>query len=167
MGSCLLGKRGQARKAENLKKRSKPAWKHRFVCLAYYGQSRVPTTDADKDELYEAGLGEREVEFEHLDIDANQFRDVLLNAFPKLQEGGGFQLCKCLPNSRNLEPLSKLASSSPEFLKQRVGNARTYIRPLQRDLDLTATEIVPEQVSTNFLWENRNKHVNFMIQFTR
>ena len=33
------------------KKRSKCAWKHRFVCLGYYGQPKIPTTDTDKDEL--------------------------------------------------------------------------------------------------------------------
>ena len=122
------------------------AWKHRFVSLAYCGQQRIPTTDFEKDELFVAGLGEKEVEFDQLDLDANGFRDVLLRAFPKLQDAGGFQLCKCPPNSRALEPLSTLACSSPSLLKQRVGQARTYIVPLQRDLDLSATVDVPQEV---------------------
>ena len=39
---------------------SKPAWRHKFFCLAYHDQERMPATDAEKDELYQAGLGERE-----------------------------------------------------------------------------------------------------------
>ena len=37
-------------------------------CLAYKDQSRQLTTDADKEELYQAGLGEKEIEFECLDL---------------------------------------------------------------------------------------------------
>ena len=33
-------------------------WKHHFVCLARRDQSKVPTTDTEKDELLQAGLGE-------------------------------------------------------------------------------------------------------------
>ena len=38
-------------------KRSKHqiAWKHTFVCLAYRDQNRIPTTELEKDGLYEAG----------------------------------------------------------------------------------------------------------------
>lgn len=126
----------------------KVAWKHTFVCLAMRNQEKVPTCDAEKDELFEAGLWEKEVCFNSLELDAEGFREVILENFPKLREGGGYQLCKCLPNSRRLEPLSVLAHSSPLMLKQRVGTARTYIRPLQRDLDLLPdTESVREEVS--------------------
>ena len=61
------------------------------------------------------------------DMEAEEFCDVLYNVFPKLREGGGFTLFKCTPTSRVLEPLSKLAHSSPEMLKRRIGNACTYI----------------------------------------
>ena len=37
--------------------------------------------------------------------------------------------------------------TSPAMLKQRVGVSRNYIRPVQRDLDLTAIEGTPEAVS--------------------
>ena len=40
-----------------LKLDKKPAWKHKFVCLVYKDQSRVPTSDIDKEELYLADLG--------------------------------------------------------------------------------------------------------------
>ena len=123
-------------------------WKHRFVCLAYRDQEKIPTTDIEKDDLYEAGLGEKEVEFGSLDMSGDVFRDLLYREFPKLMDAGGFQLCKCIPNSRKLEPLSKLVHTSPTILKQRVGTARTYIRPIQRDLDLSALVVLPHGVSS-------------------
>ena len=37
--------------------------------------------------------------------------------------------------------------ASPEVLKQRVGNARTYIRPIQRDSDLDPIDTSVDAVS--------------------
>lgn len=122
-------------------------WKHKFVCLAYREQTRIPTTDVEKDDLLQAGLGEKEVKFYDVDMNAEQFREVLFEHFPRLRHAGGFQLCKCMPNSRKMEVLSKYAHSSPECLKQRVGNARTYIRPLQKDSDISAIFNLPDGVS--------------------
>lgn len=121
-------------------------WKHRFVCLAYRDQYRIPTTDTDKDDLLKAGLGEKVVEFEDLDMDANSYRELILEAYPKLRNAGGFMFLKCAINSRNLEPLSQVVMSSPRMLKERVGTARTYIRPLQRDLDLSEVFQLPKGV---------------------
>ena len=41
----------------------KCAWRHKFYCLAYTDQDKFPTCEADKDELYRAGLGEKEISF--------------------------------------------------------------------------------------------------------
>ena len=72
----------------------KPAWRHKFVCLAYVGQDKMPMSDYDKEELYQAGLGEKEIIFKSLDLSQQQFRDVLMNEYPRLRDGGGFQLLK-------------------------------------------------------------------------
>ena len=122
-------------------------WKHKFFCLAYTGQDRVPTTDADKEELFQAGLGEREIEFQSLDMTQEEFKELIVASFPRLTEGGGFQLLKCIPNSRTLEVLSMAVHGSPRLLKQRVGKSRTYIRPIQQDLDLTPLDDPPVGVS--------------------
>ena len=123
-------------------------WKHRFVCLAYSDQTRMPTTDAEKDELLEAGLGEKEVEFVFSDdMDFNGVKEVLFQAFPRLQDGGGFQFLKGVGNSRTLEPLSKMVYTSLKVLKQRVGQGRTYIRPIQRSLDLSPVFQIEKGVS--------------------
>ena len=108
--------------------------------LAYVGQARIPTSESEKDDLFDAGLGEKDVEFEQLDISADEFKEVIFSVFPKLRAAGGFQLCKCVPNSRKLEPLSSRVLMSPLLLKQRIGSSKSYIVPLQRDLDLTPVE---------------------------
>lgn len=76
------------------KRHVKSAWHHKFVCLAYKDQNKIPTSDAEKEDLYQAGLGERKISFDRLDISPNEFRDLLYHNFPRLKEGGGFQLLK-------------------------------------------------------------------------
>ena len=51
------------RKKQKVEKRV--AWCHKFVCLAFREQNRQPTTDADKEELYQAGLGVKELGFSY------------------------------------------------------------------------------------------------------
>lgn len=139
-----LFRRPPSKKAKSEKK---VAWRHKFVCLAYRDQDRIPTMDADKDELFKAGLGEKEVSFSSLDMNATAFKELLFDLFSRLKQGGGYQLLKGLPNSRNLEVLSLIVHTSPSLLKQRVGNSRTYIRPIQKDLDLTPIEESIDAVS--------------------
>ena len=69
---------------------SKCSWKHRFVCLAYCDQYKIPTSDVEKDDLLRAGLGEKEVVFESLDLDADEFKKVLYEAYPQLEAAGWF-----------------------------------------------------------------------------
>ena len=133
-------------RAKRQKIEKQVAWRHKFVCLAYRDQERIPTVDAEKEELYQAGLGENEIAFESLAISQEEFRALVLDHFPRLKDGGGFQLLKCVPNSRTLEKLSMAVHTSLALLKQRVGSSRTYIHPLQRDLDLTAVEESQEMV---------------------
>jgi hypothetical protein len=112
--------------------------------LSDHDQFRIPTTDSEKDALLEAG---KEIGFCDMELNADQFRDLVYEHFPRLKEGGGFQFFKCTPNSRSLEVLSATTISSPEALRSRAGKARTYIRPLQRDLDMTAVVDLPGGVS--------------------
>lgn len=115
------------------------------MCLAYLEQ-QVPLREAEKDKLFAAGLGEKEIELD-LYMDAEEFRSCIFEVYPQLKDGGGYQFLKCIPNSRQLEPLSGLVMQSPMMLKQRVGSARTYIRPLQQNLDITPVKQVDEIVS--------------------
>ena len=89
----------------------------------------------EKDELKEAGLGEQRVNT-GLRASAGQLHEKLLSVFPKLDGAGGYELLRCLPNSRSLAKLqTPQGGHTPESLKRDVGQARIYIRPLQRDLN--------------------------------
>ena len=75
-------------------KREKPVWQHRFFCLAFRDQERVPTTEFLKEELHRAGLGEQIVKFHTLNMCQKEFKDHLIGYFPQLANCGGFQLLK-------------------------------------------------------------------------
>ena len=77
-------------KKDGKRSRHQIAWKHTFVCLAYRDQNRIPTTELEKDELYEAGLGTKDIEFSSVNMNAEEFRDVLMRSYPKLRKAGVF-----------------------------------------------------------------------------
>ena len=120
------------------------SYTHRFFCLSQCKQEVVPTTNREKDALLEAGLGEKKIVVPDIDMTGEEFRYLILQEFPKLKDGGGFVFAKCAINSRVLEPLSSFCLTSPRRLRDRVGNSRTYILPLQNDLSLKSViEISP------------------------
>ena len=83
------------------------------------------------------------MKFTKFDTSATQFCDFLYGAFCKLANGGSFQRYKHYKrasNSRDLELLSKLAHAQIWI------NARTYIVPLQSDLDLIPIVDAPSEV---------------------
>lgn len=133
--------RDERRTLFNWKKKKAPsasatAWTQRFVCLCSTIADRVPSTQSEKLILEEAGLGEKLVVIPDLDCSPERFHQVLLDAYPKLGFGGGFELLRCRPKSRDLLLISSRISNTPRLLKRRVGNGRVYIRPIQRDLSL-------------------------------
>ena len=78
------------------------SWKHKFVCLNSTTADRVPTSQSEKLLLEEAGLGEKVVTVPDLDCDVESFHQVLLGAYPKLEQGGGYELLRCRHQSRDL-----------------------------------------------------------------
>jgi hypothetical protein len=59
-----------------------------------------------------------------------------LEAYPRLNYGGGFELLRCQTKSRDLLGISPRIAGSSSLLKRRVGNGKVYVRPIQRDLSL-------------------------------
>lgn len=86
--------------------------------------------------LEEAGLGEKLVTIPDIDCSPEAFQQLLHAAFPKLHSGGGHEVLRCKPQSRDLVLVGPRAASNVRLLKRRVGNGKVYIRPIQRDLDL-------------------------------
>ena len=62
------------------KTRAKCPWRHKFVCLAYTDQSKMPATEFDKDELLQAGLGEKELLFDDIEISQEEFKEAVVEA---------------------------------------------------------------------------------------
>lgn len=116
-------------------------WNQRFVCLHSTSADQVPCRQADRLVLEEAGLGEKVLVVD-MNCTPEGFRQLLLDAYPKLEGGGGFELLRCKPKSKDLLLISCRISSSPKLLKRRVGNGKIFIRPIQRDLSLD--EVIPD-----------------------
>ena len=134
----------------NKKRGTNTIWEHTFVCLSYMDQLKIPTTDFEKDALLKSGLREQTIQFSSINIDADEFKTIIFDTFPKLLDGGGYMFYKCLPNCCVLEPLSESVLPFVKVLKERVGTTkRTYIKPMQKDL--SEVYCLPKVVCVNFL----------------
>ena len=69
----------------------KETWTHDFCVLAERDQRKVPST-AHKQELREAGLGQRAIVFKDKRGDFRHIQEELFGCFKKLQQAGGFDL---------------------------------------------------------------------------
>ena len=92
-----------------------------------------------KEILVEAGLGEKKLEVDE-NLSAHEFQQKIIEGFPKLEGAGGFDLMRCIANSRQLEPISLAVAKSPKLLRKVIGSSRIYIRPIQRNLDTTPAD---------------------------
>lgn len=134
--SCLGSKRGQgAYKKGGNKKKKLPTWTHTFVCLANTSQTEVPDSD-ERASLQLSGLGEKRITLNAYS-EMQDIYDELLYQFPKLKEGGGFELLRVPEGGGKL--LQVIAS--PEsgytvtYLRAVVHHAKVYVRPMQNNLD--------------------------------
>ena len=101
---------------------------------------KEPSTGFEREVLLDAGLGEKKITFPDMDCSAEEYRDQVLEAFPKLTEAGGYEMMCCIPNSRVLEPIAASALQSPRATHERVGRSRVYLRPYQKDLDTSSIQ---------------------------
>ena len=133
----LSFKRKSNVKPGTITKKPKPSsWTQKFVCLAYTDDNRVPTTASHRELLMLAGLGEKKIQIPDVDCSTDEFHEVLVNSFPKLKNCGGFELLRCIPSTRDLELIPSPSCYSPRLLRNRIGTARIYIRPIQAHLGL-------------------------------
>lgn len=111
-------------------------WTVKMVCLSGHNATRVPCTVADRETLVQAGLGEKKINIPDISCSPQEFRNIVVAAFPKLDGCGGFDLLRCIPNTKDLEAISLAVSQSPKLLKSVVGGGKVFICPIQQDLDL-------------------------------
>jgi hypothetical protein len=138
---------GKAPAAKRYKHTNTP-WTHHFVCLASCDKCKPPTSGWEREMLIEAGLGEKKIYFSNIDCSAEEYRDKLIDAFPKLREAGGFEMMRCSANARVLEHIAPSALQSPRSTHDRVGRSKVYIRPIQKDLDITPVETASTLTNT-------------------
>ncbi|XP_078325058.1 uncharacterized protein LOC144622710 [Crassostrea virginica] len=119
---------------------SKTTWTHKFCRLGGPNEDEVPDKPM-KRILIEAGLGEKKLVLVK-NKDAEYLRDALLEYYPKLKDGGGYELMRS--SSRTLLETISIPSYgyTTHYLSDEsdLGSAICYIRPLQAQLSLDAEE---------------------------
>ncbi|XP_076842990.1 uncharacterized protein LOC143487750 [Brachyhypopomus gauderio] len=117
------------------------SYTHVFCCLEDKNEEFVPNRFA-KQKLIAAGLREKRLTFKGCQTNPHDFREFLLAAFPKLRQGGGFELLKISGTTRSRQ-LSLIPCPNEGYhvrhLKDpqtQIGHATIFIRPLQRNLNI-------------------------------
>jgi len=92
----------------------------------------------DRGQLLQAGLGDKNISFVE-SADAEDLHYDLLEAFPKLKSGGGYELMRTSDRGNRTLAVIPCPSSgyTIAYLRSVAGQAKVYIRPLQKDLDLS------------------------------
>ena len=116
-------------------------WTHKFLCVPSCSAKTAPRKGSERQLLISAGLWEKSVTFPNMDCSPEEYRDQLLEAFPKLKDAGGYEFTRCIPNSNQLECLPPRALLSPRNTQECVGKSKVYIRPIQKDLSITPLEV--------------------------
>ena len=81
----------------------------------------------------------------------NSQPDELISSYFQLQNCGGFELMKCMPNCKVLEPLE--CQISAKNLKAAVGPGKIYIRSIQRSLSVIPLKLEASPCSTSAIKE--------------
>ena len=95
-----------------------------------------------KTQLSNASLGEKKITFEKKSL-CSYFHEKLLESYPKLKEGGGYELMRTkFRSTSKLEILQPKGNAGHNVLdlKEMVASARIYVRSLQNDLSLEQIE---------------------------
>ena len=137
---------GQKRKGLDQRSQKKrkvlPKWTHVFICLSSKDADSPPDMQ-ERASLQIAGLGEKRVSL-NMYADAHDVYHELMSQFPKLSEGGGFELLRVNDRggaTRKLELINPPESGyDVMFLKAVVQQAKIYIRPLQKDLSCSPSK---------------------------
>lgn len=120
-------------------------WTHEVCVLARCDEDTTPTRER-LEELTSAGLGKAKLVFPDKKADHNKVQLFLEEKFPKLKSAGGFEVLRASGGGGGQRPLSLLPPSKERYsvphLKERLGQAIAYIRPLQVDLDVTPNTVL-------------------------
>ena len=108
-------------------------WTKEVICLKDCYQDTAPTTE-EKMELARMNLGLRKLVFS-AEGDASHIHDVILDAYPVIEDCGGYTLLRVSDNSKNLIEIEGPQDGlNVPFLKDILRQAKMYVRPLQVDI---------------------------------
>ena len=127
-------------KAPNPKRKKRASvWTHDFICLARTGMTKPPSS-LEAGELLRAGLGKKHLAFFEMG-DSSDVHAEILDAFPQLSDGGGYELLRVGDTGGQRSQLRVIPPPSEgytvNYLREVLRQAKVYVRPLQRDLPLT------------------------------
>ena len=94
----------------------------------------MPSSKQQRDALVACGLGEKVIALP-MHSSADELHQVILSTFPKLSSCGGYELMRCIGNSKTLHVIDP--PYTPVNLCTTVGQSRIYVRPLQSNISLT------------------------------
>ena len=119
-------------------------WSQTFICLSCPDQNEPPDSKT-RAKLQPAGLGAKRLSL-FQDGDPEELHEELVQQYPKLSSGGGYELLHASSN-RKLEiiPVPQ-EGCSVNFLRSVVHRAKVYVRPIQRDLDM-----IPSPINVSFI----------------
>ena len=146
-------------------------WTANFVCLADRNMQKVPNS-TEKTVLKAAGLGERKIQFQITDSEAEVHSKIISdNGFPQLCNAGGYEFLHCQSNCRQIEILK--CRRDVENLKSAIGSqSKIYIRPIQKNLStepINPISITSERkekcssCSLDFCVSDLRQHVRYCI----
>jgi len=119
----------------------------KFVCLASKDATKPPTSVREKAALCNGGLGDGSITFD-VGSGSDHCHLKMIEKFPKLATAGGYELMlhqRGGGDDAGFHPINP--PYTPSRLKDFAGQAKMYIRPLQRDIDINYEDQAEGEVS--------------------
>ena len=126
-------------KQTNVKQKAS-SWTVTIVCLSNTNDIQVPCNATLKVDLINAGLGEKRTTIPDISCSKEDFYHHILSLFPKLKDAGGFELLRCIQNSKTLQVISNKLNTS--VVKSIIGSGKLYVRPIQKNLSIEPEMLV-------------------------
>ena len=119
----------------------KETWTH-DMCVLNKINANVTPTKEELERLRLAGLGRKKLVFPSKNANFQEFANILVEKYPKLKDGGGFQLLRAIGGGggvRSLDPIPPgIEGYSIPYLQesQCLGQAILYVSSLQANLSM-------------------------------
>ena len=128
---------GKGKSSRKSKEKKTPTCTLKFVALSEVHTLKPPTKVRERTALMNAGLGEASIQF-CIDMNSVQCHQKILERFPKFQVTGYEMLLYQRGEDSGFVRIN--GPYTPQWLKDFVGHSKIYLRPLQKDLELSTAD---------------------------